>query len=356
MKTVVGYSRYSSISQGDGSTIQTQQESIKEYCRVNGLNLITNYSDLAISGKDTEHRSQFKEMIRDITLGGIDAVVVYTRDRFSRSIKDFIKYLQIMSDYDCELYVVKETADVNTPSGQLSAWVLMSLAEYYIKNLHREVLRGLRYNAHHCMWNGSVLPFGYDKDKQTRRLIINDGESDIVRMIFNMYLQNMSPKEIADWLKDNEYHRKDGREIASSTVEKVLKRRTYIGEYSYNIRAGDDPEEIIIPNGVPRIIDDIIFDMVQKKIIERSMKKVHNHSDIEDCLLKGKVKCGYTGIKMFCSATKVNAELRTENSYYTCSSRKKHAKLISQRDIDDLVSLIVSRIILDKKYIDSLKD
>ena len=354
MKTAVGYSRYSSISQGDGSTIQTQQEAIKEYCYAHNMNLLKHYSDLAISGKDTEHRTQFKEMIQDITLGEINAVVVYTRDRFSRSIKDFIKYLQIMSDYNCELYVVKENGDVNTPSGQLSAWILMSLAEYYIKNLNREVIRGLRYNAHHCLWNGSVLPFGYDKDK-SGRLIINDGEANIVRIIYNLYLQDYSPKEIELYLKDKEYHRKDGREILHSTVEKVLKRRTYLGEYSYNIKAGDNPEEIIIPDGVPRIIEDDIFEQVQNKILERSKKIIYNHSDIEKGLLVGKIKCGYTGFNMICSASKVNMELRTENSYYTCCTKKKHTKLISQRDIDDLVSLMLSRIILDKKYINSIE-
>lgn len=323
MKTAVGYSRYSSISQGDGSTIQTQQEAIKEYCYAHNMNLLKHYSDLAISGKDTEHRTQFKEMIKDITLGEINAVVVYTRDRFSRSIKDFIKYLQIMSDYNCELYVVKENGDVNTPSGQLSAWILMSLAEYYIKNLNREVIRGLRYNAHHCLWNGSVLPFGYDKDK-SGRLIINDGEANIVRIIYNLYLQDYSPKEIEVYLKDKEYHRKDGREILHSTVEKVLKRRTYLGEYSYNIKAGDNPEEIIIPDGVPRIIEDDIFEQVQNKILERSKKMIYNHSDIEKGLLVGKIKCGYTGFNMICSASKVNMELRTENSYYTCCAREKN--------------------------------
>ena len=46
-----------------------------------------------------------------------------------------MKISVIIPVYNCELYVVKENGDVNTPSGQLSAWILMSLAEYYIKNL-----------------------------------------------------------------------------------------------------------------------------------------------------------------------------------------------------------------------------
>ena len=49
MKTAYGYSRYSSASQSDGSTIQTQQDAIETYCIDHGIKLVAHYADLAIS-------------------------------------------------------------------------------------------------------------------------------------------------------------------------------------------------------------------------------------------------------------------------------------------------------------------
>ena len=147
IKNVVAYCRFSSDKQSDSHTIETQQLAIRNYCTENGYNIIRFYADLAKSGKEVEHRIQFLNMINEVTQGGIDAVIVYTKDRFSRSIKDFVKYLRIMEDHHCKLTSVVAAEDNDTPIGELSNWINMSVADYYIQNLSREVLRGLRYNA-----------------------------------------------------------------------------------------------------------------------------------------------------------------------------------------------------------------
>jgi len=96
-------------------SITVQQEAIDNYCRNNGITLIRHYSDYAISGRSTEHRVEFLKMIDDISLlGNIDFVIVYTGDRFSRSMKDFVKYLQIMSEYKCSLKCVNGDSDYSS--------------------------------------------------------------------------------------------------------------------------------------------------------------------------------------------------------------------------------------------------
>lgn len=74
IKKVVGYSRFSSVNQSDSSTIQTQQNAIEEYCKKNNFVLIAHYVDLALSGREAEHRIQFQEIIQYIEDVGIDAV------------------------------------------------------------------------------------------------------------------------------------------------------------------------------------------------------------------------------------------------------------------------------------------
>ena len=132
----LGYERYSSLSQSEASIV-VQKEAIEKYCEDNSITLVKHYSDYAISGRDALHRPEFLKMIDEISTGEYQFVIVYTRDRFSRSMKDFVKYLQIMSEYNCNLRCVNGDSEYETATSKLSSWILMSLSEYYSDNLKR---------------------------------------------------------------------------------------------------------------------------------------------------------------------------------------------------------------------------
>ncbi len=348
MKKAVGYSRYSSASQSETS-IEVQKNAIEEYCSQNGIELIKHYSDYAISGQSADARLQFLQMIQDISQGGIDFVVVYTRDRFSRSMKDFVKYLQIMKDVDCELKCANGDSDENNPSGKLSNWILMSLSQYYIENLKREVVRGLRYNAHHAIWNNKP-PFGYDRDKTSGKLVINPIEAKAVKRIFILLSEGYKSPTIVKILYDEGYRRKDGTTIKHGVIDHILDNKTYIGEYKYCIK-GTNPEEVIIPGGVPAIVEMELYENTIKEISKTKIKKKQNVIKTSSAF-NNKLICGYTFKSLHKYVAKYDTEFNIPYEYYRVTNVKRGEKTceqISAKLIENFVEILITKIILGER-------
>ncbi|WP_254388522.1 hypothetical protein [Thermanaeromonas sp. C210] len=75
----------------------------------------------------------------------------------------------------------------NSPEGAFLEGILEAMAEYYSRNLGREVMKGMRETAFQCRPTGGKPPMGYDIDPSSRRYIINEREAEAVRIIFSMY-------------------------------------------------------------------------------------------------------------------------------------------------------------------------
>ena len=60
------YTRVSTVIQVDGFSIDAQEEEIKTFAKVRGINIVGKYSDEGKSGKNAEHRPAFMQMMNDI--------------------------------------------------------------------------------------------------------------------------------------------------------------------------------------------------------------------------------------------------------------------------------------------------
>ena len=84
------YARYSSGAQREES-IEGQLRECKEYADRNGLTIVEEYCDRAISGR-TDKREAFQRMISDSDKHRFDVLLVYTLDRFARDRFDSATY------------------------------------------------------------------------------------------------------------------------------------------------------------------------------------------------------------------------------------------------------------------------
>ncbi len=342
----LGYERYSSLSQSEASIV-VQKEAIEKYCEDNSITLVKHYSDYAISGRDALHRPEFLKMIDEISTGEYQFVIVYTRDRFSRSMKDFVKYLQIMSEYNCNLRCVNGDSEYETATSKLSSWILMSLSEYYSDNLKREVIRGLRYNAEHGIWNNKP-PFGYDRNKETGKLVINETEAKAVRRIITLYANGYKTMTIMKMLYDEGYRRKDGSEIKTGLIWHILESRAYIGEYKYCIKSTNDV--YVIPNGVPAIIDTELYNKALETIKRNKRSKLKSNLDVG--IIDKKLRCGYSNRKLTRSLAKYDTKYDIKYEYFCCSSNirgMRHCSEIPVRLLEDIVYLITGKILLGER-------
>ena len=152
MKTAVAYARFSSDNQREES-IAAQLRAIREYAARNGIEIVRTYTD---------DRPGFQRMIADLRNGlRLDLVLVHKLDRFARNRYDGAVYRREIQKAGARLVAVDQPLD-DSPEAVLLESLLEGLAEYYSKNLAREVMKGMREMALQAKHTGGIPPLGYD--------------------------------------------------------------------------------------------------------------------------------------------------------------------------------------------------
>ncbi|KNF10110.1 site-specific recombinase [Gottschalkia purinilytica] len=297
MNVAVIYARYSSDNQREES-IEAQIRAIKEYAKRNNTNIYKIYADEARSAT-TDNRPEFLKMIKDSELGLFDMVIVHKLDRFSRNRYDIAFYKKQLKKNGVRLVSVLENLD-DSPESIILESVLEGMAEYYSANLAREIMKGLKETALQCKHTGGKPPLGYDV-AEDKTYIINKKEAQTVKIIFEIYSNGFGYNKIIDKLNNEGYKTKTGKNFGKNSIHDILKNEKYRGIYAFNRTARKEnskrnhrkskpsSEIIRIEGGIPRIIDDNIWNKVRKRM--DSNKNATNRAK-ETYLLSGLVYCG----------------------------------------------------------------
>ena len=330
----VSYSRFSSNNQREES-IEAQQRYIYKYIGEKGYAAVGDYIDQALTGTNID-RPAFKNMIEDARKGLFDVVIVHKMDRFSRDVFDTLSVQRELEKYNVRIESVIERFE-DTPEGNLSKFIQLGLNEYYSKNLSREVMKGLSENAYKAMHNGGIPPYGFDVDPETKKYVINEKEAEAVRIMFDKLIKGWSYRELAEYLNLLGYRTKIGNKFsATSSFYDILTNPKYMGLYTYNRsvskpkqigmkrshRKNKNEEEIIrVPNGVPAIVDEETFELVQKLLKQRRRSK-GQHKAKEVYLLTGLVECAECG-SAYHGSSRIGGRNKSKYVSYRCSKRKK---------------------------------
>lgn len=326
------YMRYSSHAQDDGFSIEAQEKAIKRYALENGYDLQYFYCDKAKTGTNSR-RPEFQRMIGDVKKKLFQICIVHKTDRFARSRYDSIFYKSILKKSGVELLSVTENFG-NDPEGKVMEGIAEVFAEYYSNNLAREVKKGLDVIASQGLHTGGPPPLGYDVSE--KKLVINEAEAEIVRLIFDRYSKGYTYNDIAKELNAKGYKTKIGREFSSASLNSILSQRKYIGKYVYNRRSAKNingsynshknkPEEEIIriPGAVPRIVNDEVFEKVQKRL-EMNKRKTGHYKSKSNYLLSGLVICGECGFHYQGNCRSSGKSNSNVYSSYRCGKRQNH--------------------------------
>src|SRR5271169_1712047 len=146
--------------------------------------LANRYDDGGVSG-GTMERPGLKQLLNDILGGKIDTVVVYKVDRLTRSLTDFAKIIEIFDSHSVSFVSVTQHFNTTTSMGRLTLNVLLSFAQFEREITGERIRDKIAASKKKGMWMGGVVPIGYDvKD---RKLVINEPEADVVRLIYTRY-------------------------------------------------------------------------------------------------------------------------------------------------------------------------
>ena len=338
MIRAAAYARYSSDNQREES-IDAQLRYIREYCEKNNIQLVKIYTDEARSAT-TDNRPGFLQMIKDSSIGLFGAVIVHKLDRFSRDRYDSAFYKRQLKKNGVRLISVLENLD-DSPESIILESVLEGMAEYYSRNLGREVLKGMRETALQCKHTGGKPPLGYDVAPD-KTYVIKENEARAVRLIFDMYSTGKGYGDIINVLNKEGYKTKTGRHFGKNSLHEILKNEKYRGVYIFNRterksdgkrnhhKSKNEDETIRIEGGMPRIIDDETWKAVQERMRKNKLGP-GAHKAKEVYLLSGLIYCGKCGGAMV-GNRRHSGRNKTLYITYECSTRKR-TKECNMKDI-----------------------
>lgn len=316
----------------DFNSLDAQRESCEAYIKSQkheGWEVIpTLYDDGGFSGGNME-RPALKKLLADIGSGKIDIVVVYKVDRLSRALSDFARMVELFDTHNVSFVSVTQQFNTTTSMGRLTLNVLLSFAQFEREVTGERIRDKFAASKKKGMWMGGPQPLGYDvKD---RKLIINKSEAEIIRFIYEYYLNN-KPNEplwkLLEILKSKDWKNKSytsqkgnkiiGKEFTLNQIYSILRNPLYNGKMKHKSEVYEGEHEAIV--------NDELWNKVQDKICKRLASKdfVRNPSrKSEQSPLVGKV-FDYLGNK-----------LRPTYSYkYYADGRRYKMRYFINREID----------------------
>ena len=311
------YARYSSSAQTEQS-IEGQLRVCREYAEKNGIKIIEEYIDRAMTGTN-DNRPAFLRMIEDSKKKQFEKILVYKLDRFSRNRYDNAIYKHKLQQYGVKVISATEIIS-DTPEGMIMESLLEMFAELYSKDLSQKVKRGMRENVLKGLTIGGRVLYGYKVEN--KKVVIDEEKAPAVKIMFEDYAQGKSKTEIVNKLNNLGYRTNKGKKFTTNSLQDKLKNEKYLGYYKN--------EYIESENYFPQIIDKVTFNKVQDRL--KHNQRFGGKSKI-NFILSGKLYCGHCGASMIgTSGTSHTGKIHT---YYTCLERnKRHScnKKIENKD------------------------
>lgn len=337
MNRTVIYARYSAGSGQTDQSIEGQVRECKAYIKKNKLQLVGIYADRHITGR-TDRRPEFQRMISDAEAGVFDVLVVYTTDRFSRDKYDSAIYKRKLKDCGVQIRYAAENIPEG-PEGILLEALMEGWAQYYSEELSRKILRGMHDTAYKKKSTGSKAPIGYRVGTDQQYEINPDVAPHVVHA-FEMYLEGATFADISRYFGEHDIRTGRGNLINGNAVRKLLTSKRYIGEYKW--------ADVVIEGGMPAIVPEDLFYMVQKKI-EKNHKP---HAKSAEYYLSGKLFCGccgsnYKGV----SGTSKTGE---KHYYYKCTGKDCDVPNLPARDFESFIASEVADSLLDPDALDMI--
>lgn len=233
------YSR-KSVFTGKGDSVENQIQLCKEYINLHypGENEVTIYEDEGFSGGNM-NRPKFKELLRDAREKKFDCLICYRLDRISRNVSDFSALIEELNVLKISFVSIKEQFDTSTPMGRAMMYISSVFAQLERETIAERVKDNMIELAKHGRWLGGTPPLGFDseamvyideemKERKMSKLIINKEEMELVKVIYDKYLELGSIHQVVVFLQQNKYVGKRGKLFSASAVSKILSNPVYV--------------------------------------------------------------------------------------------------------------------------------
>ena len=327
MKRCVIYTRVSTDYEAQAKSMGNQEALMRNYIEKQGWLYCHTYEDDGITAVGTKVRGDYDRLLADAYSKKFEIIVAKSLTRFSRSQRQGLTDIIKLMESGIRLVFFEDNMDTADPRVYRELGLKLWLAEDEARRTADRIrstwkIHNLQGKLHAC-----TPPYGYDYCTDACTFIVNEDEAQVVRRIFLEYLQGEGMLAIAKKLTKEGIPTKKGGRWAQATVRSILTNPVYtgiliLGKYTHaditNKKKQKIPQEHwhIHPNiykGIKQeIIDEEIFNQVQRELEKRSTKK-QRHST--QALFSGLIKCGECGASF---TIKRKKHFRNYSPYYTC--------------------------------------
>lgn len=231
---VTYYARVSTEKDEQVHSLKNQIEYYSDFIKRNQKwTYVDGYIDEGISGTSVNKRESFLKMISDAKLKKFDFIVTKEISRFSRNTLDSIKYTQELLSYGVGVLFQSDNINTLMPDAELRLTIMSSIAQDEVRKISERVKFGFKRAIEKGVVLGNNKIWGYRKD--AGKLVIDEKEAEIVRLIFDMYAtQNMGIRGISARLDNMGIRNNKGNPFSFSTIKNILTNPKYMGYYCGN--------------------------------------------------------------------------------------------------------------------------
>ena len=355
------------------NSIDTQREITTNYAKQHNYNIIKEYVDNGYSGI-LDSRPALDKLITDITRNKINMLIIKDMSRLTRD-KNLTSYYTdiFFPDNDVRLISVTEYIDTGERYEIDDVVAIRGIVnQSYLEDISKKIKAVKTNLKEQGKFIESSVAYGYKKDESDKtKIVIDENVAYVVKEIFELYIDNVGPLEIANRLNARHIQtpsqylnlKKQGKYWTKSIVNRILNNPIYCGrlvlnKYENNLKLKKrivtrKSEYKYLENTHEAIIHPTIFDKVQEKKGNVRKEKLKEYV----CLLKGLVFCKNCGRRM---SYKNSRPIRIDKNgkvtgkknnlgYFICAEHYRHKDVcnewvkIMETDLNKMVLNKVSK-------------
>ena len=320
------YSRVSSKEQLEGFSLEVQKEKCEEYAQRKGYVVVERFGGTYESAKSDKERKEFNRMLKFVKAkhNRIDAVIVYSTSRFSRTgSTTIIEQLKA-----CNIPVLSASTDYDPRdiSGEmmqgmelLNARIDNAVKSKAVKDAGKRALESGRWI--------SKAPRGYDmKTTKKEQTITINHEGELIREAFLLKAnEGLTTEEIRTRFKAR------GLDLSKQSWSHIFQNIFYAGYFAHPFLLGE-----VIKGGQPPLVSLEVFCKVNGLNMKAHNRGYEVKTDKPWAPLLGTIRCKHCGKNLTAAlSTKMRKKYGRDIGYYTCSRKGcKHnlsAKMVNEK-------------------------
>lgn len=340
-KRVALYARVSTEEQAlQGYSITAQRAAINQYCSLYNKVVVDEYVDAGISGKSIAKRPELKRMLKELTMGKFDEVVVWKLNRLSRNTKDFLEIYEALEKNNIAFISLSENFDTSNPMGKFALQMLAAVGELERNTIVENVNLGLTQRAKMGLHSGGrALGYGIVPSKNRpgkNDMVIIESEAIIVRKIYRLFCDGKGFYQIAEILNQEGYKTIRGNPFSLQCVREIIDNPLYKGyvryarykKWSEKRRKGKNPDPIIVKGIHEPIVSEELWEMAANIRRNTDTKQGHTKVNKSQNIISGILRCPMCGASMVVgwSTTKLKSGEKRRYRYYACANYKNKGK------------------------------